>query len=145
MGLVMALTESAMHFLLRQLGWRDAAKSVWVVNGSASVWLGVSQLAQELFFDGDGMKVQGNWWDAALLTAFHGVTMFSGYWLRFFAVPRLPVVTYSILSYAGLLASYIYGLFILGERPGWMSVVGALLILASGLFIELGSDSGSNA
>jgi drug/metabolite transporter (DMT)-like permease len=139
MGLVMALTESAMHFLLRQLGWRDAAKSVWVVNGSASVWLGVSQLVQELFFNGDGMKVQGNWWDAALLTAFHGVTMFSGYWLRFFAVPRLSVVTYSLLSYAGLLASYVYGLFILGERPGWMSLVGAALILISGAFIELGT------
>ncbi len=147
MGLVMALTESAMHFILRQLGWRDAAKSVWVVNGSASVWLGASQLLQELFFDGKGTEVKGSWWDTALLTAFHGVTMFSGYWLRFFAVPRLSVVTYSILSYAGLLASYIYGLFILGERPGWMSVVGALLILASGVFIELGSgsDSGSGS
>jgi drug/metabolite transporter (DMT)-like permease len=141
MGLVMALTESAMHFLLRQLGWRDAAKSVWVVNGSASVWLGLSQIVQELFFDGDGLKVQGSWWDATLLTAFHGLTMFSGYWLRFFAVPRLSVVTYSLLSYAGLLASYLYGLFILGERPGWMSLLGAAIILVSGVFIQMGSSS----
>jgi drug/metabolite transporter (DMT)-like permease len=146
MGLVMALTESAMHFILRQLGWRDAAKSVWVVNGSASVWLGAAQLFQELLFDGKGgPHIKGSLWDATLLTAFHSVTMFSGYWLRFFAVPRLSVVTYSILSYAGLLAAYIYGLFILGERPGWMSIVGALLILASGIFIELGPGSGSSS
>jgi drug/metabolite transporter (DMT)-like permease len=63
--------------------------------------------------------------------------MFSGYWLRFYAVPRLSVVTYSILSYAGLLASYLFGLVFLGERPGWWSLVGALLIFGGGLAIQL--------
>ena len=78
----------------------------------------------------------GSWSDALTLTAFHGVSHFTGYWLRFFAVPRLSVVTYSILSYAGLLASYLFGLVFLGERPGWISLLGAALIVVSGYFLQ---------
>jgi drug/metabolite transporter (DMT)-like permease len=140
MGLVMALTESAMHVLLRILGWKDPAKSVWVVNGGASLWLGLVQGIQALWRGGaDGVigLQSGTWMDAFWLTAFHSLTMFSGYWLRFYAVPRLSVTTYSILSYAGLLASYIFGLIFLGERPGWMSLVGAALILVSGILLQM--------
>jgi len=140
MGLVMALTESAMHVLLRILGWKDPAKSVWVVNGGASLWLGIVQGIQTLWHGGaDGVigLQSGTWMDAFWLTAFHSLTMFSGYWLRFYAVPRLSVTTYSILSYAGLLASYIFGLVFLGERPGWMSLVGAILILVSGILLQM--------
>jgi drug/metabolite transporter (DMT)-like permease len=139
MGLVMALTESVMHVILRNLGWRDPAKSVWVVNGVAAGWLGLFQGLQSLWHGSvDDIGLQsGTWGDAAALTLFHGATMFSGYWLRFYAVPRLSVVTYSILSYAGLLASYLFGMLFLGERPGWMSVLGAVMILVSGILLQL--------
>jgi len=90
-------------------------------------------------FDDFGLQ-SGTWWDALWLTAFHSVTMFSGYWLRFYAVPRLSVVTYSILSYAGLLASYLFGLFFLGERPGWKSLIGAVMILISGILLNTNVD-----
>jgi drug/metabolite transporter (DMT)-like permease len=139
MGLVMALTESAMHTLLRGIGWRDPAKSVWVVNGSASAWLAAA-LGIDWLSDGNigggHMSTAASWLDAFWLTVFHGVSMFSGYWLRFFAVPRLSVVTYSILSYAGLLASYLFGMLFLGERPGWLSLLGATLIVASGVLLQ---------
>ena len=139
-GLIMALSESGMHTLLRGLGWTDPAKSVWVVNSSAALWLGGAIGFQQLLGDQDpkmGLR-SGTWLDAAWLTAFHGVSMFSGYWLRFYAVPRLSVVTYSILSYAGLLAAYLFGLVFLGERPGWMSLVGAAMIVISGLLLQTG-------
>lgn len=139
MGFIMALTESIMHTLLRGIGWRDAAKSVWVVNGSAGLWLAVSQAMQQFFNGGVqmvGLK-SGTWRDAAWLTGFHGFSMFSGYWLRFYAVPRLSVVTYSILSYAGLLAAYLFGFLFMGERPGWLSLIGMLLIIVSGLLIQM--------
>jgi len=148
MGLLMALTESGMHALLRGLNWKDAAKSVWVVNGSAAGWLraflGADWLLDALGIstdtglghNGAKKKEKSTWFDAFWLTAFHSVSMFSGYWLRFYAVPRLSVVTYSILSYAGLLASYLFGMLFLGERPGWMSLLGMLLILASGVVLQ---------
>lgn len=138
MGLTMALTESMMHVLIKSMRWMDPAKSVWIVSSSAGAWLGAFQLLQVLFGRSGhaAFGFRGSWWDAALLTLFHSVTMFSGYWLRFFAIPRLSTVTYSILSYAGLLASYVFGLMFLGERPGWMSVMGAILILLSGLLLQ---------
>lgn len=138
-GIIMALTEAAMHAILKGLKWLDPAKSVWVVNSSASLWLGAALFVQELLHDGKSTRMlqSGTWWDATLLTAFHAVTLFSGYWLRFYAVPRLSTVTYSILSYSGLLASYFFGLVFMGERPGWMSVLGALIIVGSGLALQL--------
>jgi drug/metabolite transporter (DMT)-like permease len=141
MGLLMAITESAMHTILKGLKWMDAAKSVWVVNASASVWLGLAVAVQWLLGDGKVAATQisgaATWLDAFWLTAFHAVTMFSGYWLRFFAVPRLTTVSYSMLSYAGLFASYLFGLLFLGERPGWISLLGAALIVAGGAIIQV--------
>ena len=140
MGITMALTEASMHAILKGLKWLDPAKSVWVVNSSAAFWLGAALLFQSLFYGSSEVRIlqNGTWWDATLLTLFHSVTLFSGYWLRFFAVPRLSTVTYSILSYSGLLASYMFGLAFLGERPGWMSILGALVIVGSGLALQLG-------
>jgi drug/metabolite transporter (DMT)-like permease len=138
MGIVMALTESAMHTILKDLNWMDPAKSVWVVNGGAAVWLAVATAANWALDGGTkGLETDATWLDAVWLSLFHGLSMFSGYWLRFFAVPRLSTVAYSMLSYAGLLASYLFGLVFLGERPGWMSVVGALFILGSGASLTL--------
>lgn len=136
MGLIMALTESGMHTLMRSLGWRDPAKGVWVLSTSATGWLAALTGLQKVM-DHTQFSGAGTWMDAFWLTVFHSVTMFSGYWMRFFAIPRLSVVTYSILSYAGLLAAYLFGLLFLGERPGWISLVGASLILGAGAALQL--------
>ena len=143
MALLMALTESGMFVILKLLGWRDPAKSVFVVNSSAAAWLGGFTVLKELFQPSTSFKIlkSGTWWDAAWLTAFHSISLFGGYWLRFFAVPRLSTVTYAILSYAGLLASYVFGVLFLGETPGWLSVVGAAIIVGSGLALQLSSTT----
>jgi drug/metabolite transporter (DMT)-like permease len=145
-ALLMALTESGMNTIIHTKKWMDPAKGIWVLNGSAAGWLAAASGLQTIF----GMTSRntpllqsGSWTDAAWLTLFHGVTLFGGYWLRFFAIPRLSTVMYSILSYAGLLASYLYGLVILGERPGWMSVVGAVLIIVAGVLLQTNSDGGA--
>jgi drug/metabolite transporter (DMT)-like permease len=137
MGLLMALTESGMHTIMRSLDWKDPAKGVWVLSTSASGWL-AALTGLQLAMDGVHFSGAGTWMDAFWLTVFHGITMFSGYWLRFYAIPRLSTVTYSILSYAGLLAAYLFGLVFLGERPGWISVAGAGLILVAGAALQLG-------
>jgi drug/metabolite transporter (DMT)-like permease len=127
------------HTLLKALDWKDAAKSVWVTNGGAAALLAGILGVQYLVTGGDGgPTIQGSVTDAIWLTAFHSFAMFSGYWLRFFAIPRLPTVLYSILNYAGLLAAYIYGLTFLGETPSLLSLLGAGLILAAGVLLQLG-------
>jgi drug/metabolite transporter (DMT)-like permease len=141
-GLFMAFTESGMYTLLKMLGWRDPAKSVWVVSSSATVWLTAIAGLQHYFFGGLP-EMKGSLKDITALTLFHGFSLFSGYWLRFFAVPRLSTVTYSILSYAGLLASYIFGIVFLKEYPGWISILGATIIVGCGLATALGDKKSS--
>lgn len=151
MGLLMALTESGMFTITKMIGWEDPAKSVWVLNASAGLWLTLATLLGLVnfpaflgFLDFLGppppliRKSQGKGitLEMTALTAFHAIVLFAGYWLRFYAIPRLSTVTYSILSYSGLLAAYFYGLMFMGERPGWISVAGAAIIVFSGLMIE---------
>ena len=137
MALLMALTESGMHTILRMMKWTDPARAVWIVNTSASLWLGGAMAIQQLAFGVEQQTWTGTWWDQVLLTSFNSLSIFTGYWLRYYAVPRLPSSVYSMLSYTGLLASYLFGLAFLGEIPGWQSVLGALIIMAAGLALQL--------
>jgi drug/metabolite transporter (DMT)-like permease len=137
MALLMALTESGMHTILRIMKWTDPAKAVWIVNTSASLWLGGAMAVQQLVFGVEQQAWTGTWWDQLLLTGFNSLSIFTGYWLRYYAVPRLSSSVYSMLSYAGLLASYLFGLAFLGEVPGWQSVLGALIIVGAGLALQI--------
>jgi len=137
MALLMALTESGMHTILRIMKWADPAKAVWIVNTSASLWLGGAMAVQQLVFGVEQQAWTGTWWDQLLLTGFNSLSIFTGYWLRYYAVPRLSSSVYSMLSYAGLLASYLFGLAFLGEVPGWQSVLGALIIVGAGLALQI--------
>jgi drug/metabolite transporter (DMT)-like permease len=126
------------------MNWLDPAKAVWVVNSSAGAWLLVLVLLQSAIFGSSSLPAwRGAPSDFLWLTVFHGVTLFSGYWLRFYAIPRLSTVTFSILSYAGLIAAFVFGLLFLGERPGWMSVLGIALIIGSGALLQMSSDDTS--
>ena len=135
MGLLMALTESGMFIVTKMLGWTDAAKSVWVLNTGAGLWLTLVTMlgiVQPPTFTGAHNEL--GWWG---LTAFHTVSIFGGYMLRFYAIPRLTTVTYSVLSFTGLLASYLFGVLFVGEKPGWLSVFGAVVLVISGILIEI--------
>lgn len=137
---IAAVTEALMHVILKHLGWKDAGKSVWVVSSSASLWL---LAALGLYSMGSGLpypKVTGSMQDFWTLTGFHGFSTFAGYFLRFYAIPRLSTITYSVLSFSGLLASYIYGVFFLKEVPGLVSLLGAALILYSGVYLTLSTS-----
>jgi drug/metabolite transporter (DMT)-like permease len=137
---IAAITEAGMHGLLKRLGWRDAGKSVWVVSGGAAMWLLMS-IGFSGVLNGGLPVATGSWGDMAVLSLFHGFSTFAGYYLRFFAIPRLSTVLYSILSYSGLFASYLFGLWFLGERPSVVSVAGAFLILVSGVLLTLSKPS----
>ena len=147
MGLLMAMSESTMVVLLKLVGWRDPAKSVFVVNAGSSVWLAALLVLKQIVdpstvTSASMMSVRtGTPWDVFLLTAFHAVTLFSGYWLRYYAVPRLSTVSYAILSYAGLIASYLFGILFVKETPGWISIIGAAIIVLSGLALQLSKNS----
>jgi drug/metabolite transporter (DMT)-like permease len=130
-GLLMAITEAGITVLLSLMNWKDPAKGVWVMSGSSSLWYLLSVSIYTMFHGFIYPKSTGTANETIWLTIFNSIALFGGYWLRSYAVTRLSVVAYSILSYSGLLASFLFGFLFLKERPGISSIFGILLILVS--------------
>jgi drug/metabolite transporter (DMT)-like permease len=72
-----------------------------------------------------------NWQPLILFNVFIG---FVGYFLRFYAIPRVDTLVFTLLSLIGVVASYVWGFGFLKEVPSPTGVLGSLLIsLAAGL------------
>jgi drug/metabolite transporter (DMT)-like permease len=52
-----------------------------------------------------------------------------GYLLRFFAVSRLDTLLYAVLSYFGIVMSFLYGILLNGETISLKKIAGALMII----------------
>ncbi|GAA3848803.1 MULTISPECIES: EamA family transporter [Amycolatopsis] len=91
----------------------------------------------------EGQHPQWTWLPAALLTAiFHiayGIVLQRGY-----RVGDLSVV-YPLARGSGPLLSVLAAVVLLGERPGWLGLAGALLVVTGVLVIGLGSRSAADA
>jgi drug/metabolite transporter (DMT)-like permease len=72
-----------------------------------------------------------NW---GALIGFNAILGFTGYSSRFFSMPRLSSAIFSILSFIGVLASFLWGLLFLGKKPTMGGFIGGLLI-ASSIFL----------
>jgi drug/metabolite transporter (DMT)-like permease len=72
------------------------------------------------------------------LLSFNVFIGFLGYSLRFFSIPLLPTAIFSILTFIGVIAGYIWGVVFSNEIPKMMSLIGAgcitgALVLVQGL------------
>ena len=72
-----------------------------------------------------------NW---GTLIGFNALLGFTGYSSRFYSMPRLSSAIFSILSFVGVLASFLWGLLFLGKKPSMGGFIGGLLI-ASSIFL----------
>lgn len=141
MALLMTLTESIMFTIIKSVGWTNPAHIVWITNSWASVWMFIVQFFGEIvdpymtFSIDSKISMDSSMWETILVTMFHSVSLFSGYWLRNYAITRLSTTTFSILSYSGLLAAYLFGIVFVKEIPGWMSILGAATILVSSVYL----------
>jgi drug/metabolite transporter (DMT)-like permease len=68
------------------------------------------------------------------MLSFNAIIGFVGYALRFWAIPKVATATFGLLSFVGVVASFLFGWWFVGEKPTLMSAVGAGLIsVASGM------------
>jgi drug/metabolite transporter (DMT)-like permease len=65
------------------------------------------------------------------LLAFNGILGFTGYVLRFWSIPRLATIIYSILSMFGVLAAFTWGHFLADEPIQPQGLLGATILTAS--------------
>lgn len=62
------------------------------------------------------------------MTLFNVFVGFIGYALRFWAIPRVSTLLFSMLTFIGVIASFSWGYLFAEETPTWMALIGAVLI-----------------
>ena len=65
---------------------------------------------------------------AAILIGFNLVVGFLGYFLRMFSIPILPTAVFSVLTFVGVIAGYLWGLVFAKEVPTAGALAGSSLI-----------------
>lgn len=69
-----------------------------------------------------------NW---SKLLGFNALLGFTGYLARFFAIPRIPTIVFSLLSFIGVSFGYIWGILFTGDEPTIKAMLGGGLIAAA--------------
>jgi drug/metabolite transporter (DMT)-like permease len=71
------------------------------------------------------------------MTLFNALIGFIGYNLRFYAIPKVSTLVFSLLSFIGVVSSFGFGWLFASETPSAMSALGAALItVASAATVE---------
>ncbi|WP_116114587.1 EamA family transporter [Amycolatopsis ruanii] len=128
-------------------GWNLAAKRVAAGARFVFLYYTVSAVVcapvAVVALVAEGQHPQWTWLVAALLTAVFHIA-YSIVLQRGYRVGDLSVV-YPLARGSGPLLSVLAAVVLLGERPGWLGLAGAFLVVAGVLVIGLGSRSAADA
>jgi drug/metabolite transporter (DMT)-like permease len=128
-ALLAAVTETGIYLWFRkepeseQQPWTTMAR---MYGGSALLLVPLFLLGLLAWRTGGAMKTM------LLFNTFVG---FIGYALRFYTIPHVSTVTFSSISFFGVVAAYILGWIFVGEVPTYQQGLGAALIVAANLFL----------
>lgn len=123
-GLGAALTESLMYFVVRTKSPNPFYSILQLYPG------GLVPLVAGIFLEKAPISTNGSVWLPLLL--FNACIGFVGYSLRFYAVPKVKTIVFSLLSFFGVLASFGWGYLFAEETASPTSLFGALLIASAG-------------
>jgi len=129
-GLLAALTESAMYFAVRTASRPSPFYAVLELYPAA-----LFALLPILWYTKSSIDFRPQVW--ARMVSFNTLIGFLGYCLRFYAIPRLPTVVFSLLSFVGVIASFVWGYIFVNEVPSWMTLLGGVLIGGVAAFSKL--------
>ena len=126
MALLAAVTETVIFVFVR---WNKMAQhspfyTIQHLYPSGLVFLLLYAFSQPEKVDTSPM----NW---LYLLGFNAVLGFTGYLARFYAIPKLPTIVYSLLSLMGVSTGYVWGRWFANEIPSSTSLWGSLWIVLS--------------
>jgi drug/metabolite transporter (DMT)-like permease len=121
-GIFAAVTETAMYFVVRGVSQPSALFSILELYPGALIGLFAYYMANAKIPD-----MSGEIWIPLLL--FNAVVGFLGYSFRFYVIPRVTTMIFSLLSFFGVVASFLWGWLFVEEIPSWLTVLGASLIV----------------
>jgi drug/metabolite transporter (DMT)-like permease len=130
MILLAAFTEALIYFLVRRVKTENHWNHVFI-----SYFLGAVAMSAYVFYV-DGFNVSKvaetlNQSRVGVATALNGFIGSVGYFLRFYASYNLEASMFAILSYFGIIMSYVYGIAFNNELLTLPKVLGTLCVILS--------------
>jgi drug/metabolite transporter (DMT)-like permease len=129
-GLLAAITETAIYFAVKTAERPSPFFAILELYPGALLFL-----IPLLFFMKTSLDLRPPVW--ARMVSFNTLIGFLGYSLRFYAIPRVSTLVFSLLSFVGVLASFLWGYIFVNEVPTWMTLLGGGLIASVAGFSSL--------
>jgi drug/metabolite transporter (DMT)-like permease len=140
LALVSAVTESAIFLLAKSAGATPTGTMLQLYPAALlplAVWLLLQPTAAgnpSAAVAAAAAPLSATLQQTALLVGFNLIVGFLGYYLRMFSIPLLPTAVFSILTFVGVVAGYVWGLLFAKEIPTLGALAGSgLITLAVGL------------
>jgi drug/metabolite transporter (DMT)-like permease len=123
MGILAAVTETMIFIFIRSN--TDAqASPYYTVNHLYPA--GLAMLLGYSIFNSKIVDTSSMNW--AKLIGFNALLGFTGYIARFYAIPKIPTIVFSLLSFFGVTFGYIWGILFTGDKPTGKAMIGGGLI-----------------
>jgi drug/metabolite transporter (DMT)-like permease len=128
MMLIAALTEALIYFVVRKM-----PTSNWNHLFISYSW---SAMFLTLYY---WNHLQFNESTLSASIAINGVIGVVGYWLRFYSMGRLTPLVYALLSYIGIVMSFVYGWWFNQEQLTLNKIIGVICILIPNIYQQFHS------
>lgn len=125
-ALVAALTETGLFLTVRGTGQPTPFHNIhqFYLSGLPFIFLIYAAFGGS----SDVPSIDWNWRHWVPLLAFNAVLGFTGYSARFWSIPRLPTIVYTVLSMFGVVAAFVWGHLFVGEAVNGTAITGAALL-----------------
>jgi drug/metabolite transporter (DMT)-like permease len=131
------VTESCLYFFFKLRGKEEGTfKGMFELYGGSFTWIAaLVALSQQVPMNLEKIDLSWKVWAPMLL--FNGLVGFGGYAMRFAAIPMVSTLVFSLLSFFGIVAAFVFGYLFEGENPSWTAMLGsAAIILANGVLLS---------
>ena len=137
-ALIAAITETGIYlwFKSHKDGESDQpyTKMTQMYGSSGVFWTVGVLIALALGFVGkSAFKISGGGLSSILL--FNSLVGFVGYALRFYLIPKVSTITFSALSFFGVISSYLLSWLFTNEVPTWTQAAGAVAIVLANVML----------
>lgn len=124
-----ALTESAMYFAVKTNEKSNPWSSTLELYGGALILMVPAVLMKIV-------PITFSWATWGPIVAFNFFVGLLGYALRFYTIPKVSTEIFGLLSFFGVISSFIFGYIFVKEKPSMWTIIGALLIIYATSYIE---------
>ena len=126
MGILAAVTESIIFVFIRS-NVNAQASPYYTINHLYPAGL-IILLLYGIFNKGSVDTNKINWMK---LIGFNALLGFTGYLSRFYAIPKISTLVFSLISFFGVAFGYTWGILFTGDKPTMKAIIGGGLIAGS--------------